>query len=56
MKGAENEPVRNNPTVRSKFDKSHGKGLKAPHMSFPGGIVNGNGKNIVPRNSKMKAQ
>ena len=36
MPGATDEPVRENPTVRSKFDKSHGKGLPAPHLSSPG--------------------
>lgn len=35
MRGAEEE-IRSNPPVRSKFDKSHGHGLKAPHLSFPG--------------------
>lgn len=27
------------PPIRSKFDRSHGKGLKAPHMSHPGGTA-----------------
>lgn len=36
MKGASVEPQRSNPTVHSKFDRSHGKGLKAPHLSHPG--------------------
>lgn len=39
MKGAETEPVRNNPPVRSKFDKSHGHGLPAPHLSHPGEVA-----------------
>lgn len=25
-----------NPKVRSTFDRAHGKGLKAPHLSWPG--------------------
>lgn len=28
-----------NPTVRSKFDRSHGKGLKPPHMAAKGPVV-----------------
>lgn len=39
MRGAQNEPVRDNPPVRSKFDKSHGHGLKAPHMAAKGPVV-----------------
>jgi len=39
MKGAEDEGVRDNPAVHSKFDRSHGKGLKAPHLSHPGQVA-----------------
>lgn len=39
MPGASNEPVRENPTVRSKFDKSQGRGLPAPHLTFPGQVA-----------------
>lgn len=38
MPGAE-EDQRSNPAVRSKFDKSQGKGLPAPHLSHPGQTV-----------------
>lgn len=31
-----NDPVYNNPAVESKFDRSHGKGLTPPHLSWPG--------------------
>lgn len=31
-----NDPVGSNPTVHSKFDRSQGKGLKAPRLSHPG--------------------
>jgi hypothetical protein len=37
------EENRENPPVRSKFDKSQGRGLPAPHMKFPGGIVKESG-------------
>jgi hypothetical protein len=30
------EASKSNPSVRSKFDKSHGKGLPAPHLKHPG--------------------
>lgn len=36
VKGSGDTTMGNNPAVRSKFDKSHGKGLPAPHLSFPG--------------------
>lgn len=36
MSGAHDEGTRENPTVRSKFDKSQGKGLPAPHLTHPG--------------------
>lgn len=39
MRGAETETVRDNPTVHSKFDRSQGKGLKAPHLSHPGEVA-----------------
>lgn len=39
MRGAEVETIRDNPPVRSKFDKSHGKGLPAPHLSSPGAVM-----------------
>jgi len=39
MKGAEDEPIRDNPTVHSKFNRSHGKGVSAPHMSSPGPVM-----------------
>jgi len=28
--------TRNNPKVQSKFDRSHGHGLKPPHLTQPG--------------------
>lgn len=31
-----NDPVRSNPPVQSKFDRSHGMGLTPPHLSHPG--------------------
>ena len=37
------EEHRDNPPVRSKFDKSQGKGLPAPHLKFPGGVVKESG-------------
>jgi hypothetical protein len=43
MPGAHDEGIKENPPVRSKFDKSQGKGLPAPHMKFPGGIVKESG-------------
>lgn len=36
VKGAGDTQTGSNPGVSSKFDKSQGKGLKAPHQSFPG--------------------
>lgn len=40
MRGAGNEGEnRANPPVRSKFDRSHGMGLKAPHLSHPGEVA-----------------
>jgi|SRR5580700_2667368 hypothetical protein len=33
------EENRENPPVRSKFDKSQGRGLPAPHLGFPGKTV-----------------
>ncbi len=39
MVGAHDEGIRNNPTVRSKFDKSQGKGLPAPHLKHPGEVA-----------------
>lgn len=39
MKGAEDEGVRDNPAVHSKFDRSRGKGIPAPHISHPGGTA-----------------
>jgi hypothetical protein len=38
MPGAHQE-IRENPTVRSKFDKSHGHGLPAPHLKPPGEVA-----------------
>jgi hypothetical protein len=32
-----------NPVVRSKFDKSHGKGLPAPHLKHPGEVAKESG-------------
>lgn len=39
MPGAQEDAIRDNPPVRSKFDKSHGRGLPAPHMSSPGPVM-----------------
>jgi len=38
MPGAENDSHAN-PQVRSKFDKSQGRGLPAPHLSHPGEVA-----------------
>jgi hypothetical protein len=38
MRGAE-EDQRENPPVQSKFDKSQGKGLPAPHLTHPGAVA-----------------
>lgn len=43
MHGAENEGVRDNPKVRSKFDKSQGRGLPAPHLKHPGEVAKESG-------------
>jgi hypothetical protein len=43
MKGAEMEAERGNPAVRSKFDKSKGRGLPAPHLKFPGEVAKDTG-------------
>lgn len=43
MRGAEVETVRDNPRVQSKFDKSRGKGLPAPHLSHPGAVAKDTG-------------
>ena len=39
MPGAHDEGARDNPPVRSKFDKSQGKGLPAPHLKHPGEVA-----------------
>lgn len=39
MPGAHNEGIRDNPAVKSKFDKSQGYGLPAPHLSHPGAVA-----------------
>lgn len=58
-----NEENKSNPPVRSKFDKSQGKGLKAPHLSFPGGTAKVTGSshagftengNMLPKSSSPR--
>lgn len=39
MPGAHDEGVRDNPPVKSKFDKSQGRGLPAPHLKHPGEVA-----------------
>ncbi len=39
MRGTTDESHGENPTVRSKFDKSQGKGLPAPHLTHPGEVA-----------------
>lgn len=39
MPGAHDEGVKENPRVQSKFDRSHGKGLPAPHLKHPGEVA-----------------
>jgi hypothetical protein len=52
-----------NMKTRSKFDRSHGKGLKAPHMGFKGAtapitgtVVPGHndGGHMIPMEQKVK--
>jgi hypothetical protein len=46
MFGAHDEGVKDNPPVRSKFDKSHGKGLPAPHLKHPGQVAPDTGTRV----------
>lgn len=39
VKGAGDSQMRENPVVHSKFDRSRGMGLKAPHLSHPGEVA-----------------
>lgn len=39
VKGAGDTDSGSNPAVQSKFDRSHGRGLKAPHLSYPGQVA-----------------
>jgi hypothetical protein len=50
MRGAEDEPQRSNPAVQSKFDRSHGMGLKAPHLSHPGEVAPMTGTKVAGHN------
>jgi hypothetical protein len=50
MPGAHDEGIRNNPPVRSKFDKSQGKGLPAPHLKHPGEIAKDTGTRMPGHN------
>jgi hypothetical protein len=43
VRGAGDSGSGNNPPVRSKFDRSRGKGLKAPHLSHPGEVAKESG-------------
>lgn len=38
-----------NPKVASKFDRSGGKGIKAPHISTPGGAAHPSGSALTAR-------
>jgi hypothetical protein len=44
------DPERNNPAVQSKFDRSHGKGLKPPHLSHPGAVAPVTGTKVAGHN------
>lgn len=39
-----------NPTVHSKFDRSHGHGLKPPHLQHPGEVAPVTGTKVAGHN------
>lgn len=45
------DPIRSNPPVQSKFDRSHGKGLKPPHLSWPGAVAPQTGTTVAGHNA-----
>jgi hypothetical protein len=49
MRGAEDEPIRANPAVKSKAS-FHGKGRPAPHLSHPGATAPVTGTHVAGHN------
>src|SRR5271154_5506904 len=50
MPGAHDEGIKENPEVRSKFDKSQGRGLPAPHLKHPGEVAKETGTHMPGHN------
>ncbi len=62
LPGAHDEGVKDNRAVNSKFDKSHGHGLKAPHLRHPGEVAKDTGSghagfsengHMLPKHNKL---
>ena len=56
VKGAGDTHMASNPAVHSKFDRSHGRGIPAPHVGHPGGTLSITGTKIPGHNENGRLE